>query len=361
MRILIVGQGLAGSALAWRLIHSGAECLVVDRPVGETASRVAAGLVNPLTGRKVRPEWRQEECLPETEAYYRETERELGGSWWQKTPIWRETEGDDQEALWHERQLDPASAPFAGPLLPWPAGWEAPGRAAYTRGGAVLHAEALVDAVRTWLRERGSLCEAEVNPAEVAAAAPGGEGVAWRGETFRCVVWCTGYEAAEGLDLPALASRLSKGTIVDVELPEFAWEAGVLHFGHWLVRHGAFWRLGATYEWTWAEPGVAEGAAVQELLCDLQRRYLGEVRLVRARAAVRPIIRYSQPVAGPIPGRPGHYVFSGLGSRGVTTSPWVSRLLAAHLLEGQPLPEDVEPSPLWKRWEKAAARAATSL
>lgn len=358
MRFLIVGQGLAGSALAWRLLHAGASCLVVDRPVGETASRVAAGLVNPLTGRKVRPEWRQEECLPEADAYYRETERELGGSWWQKTPIWRETEGEEQEELWHERQHDPASAPYAGPLLPWPEGWSAPGRAAYTRGGAVLHAEALVNAMRSWLCERDCFREDTVEAQAVTAAPGDSGGCVWQGETYDGVIWCTGYEAASGLALPALESRLSKGTIVDVELPGFSWEAGVLHFGHWLVRRGNCWRLGATYEWSWAEPGVAEAAAVQELLCDLERRYEGEIRLVRARAAVRPIIRYSQPVAGPIPGRTGQYVFSGLGSRGVATSPWVARLLAAHLLEGAPLPEDVEPGPLWQRWQKACARAA---
>ncbi len=355
MRLLVVGQGLAGSALAWRLIRAGADCLVVDRPVGETASRVAAGLVNPLTGRKVRPEWRQEECLPEADAYYRETERELRGSWWQKTPIWRETEPGEQEELWHERQRDPDSSAYAGPLLPWPAGWSGLGRAAYTRGGAVLHAEALVNAQREWLRAQGSLSEASVQPGDIEER----DGhIVWRGEAFRGVVWCTGYEVASALDLPALESRLSKGTIVDIELPGFDWEAGVLHFGHWLVRRGSCWRLGATYEWTWGNPGEAEAPAVQELLCDLQRRYEGDVRIVRARAAVRPIIRYSQPVAGPIPGRPGHYVFSGLGSRGVATSPWVAKLLAAHLLDGSPLPDDVEPSPLWQRWEKARARAA---
>ena len=92
MNILIIGQGIAGSCLAWELKRRGSEFTVADRPVAETASRVAAGLVNPLTGRAFRPGWRQEECLAAAEAFYPETERELGGSWWQKTPIFREVE-----------------------------------------------------------------------------------------------------------------------------------------------------------------------------------------------------------------------------------------------------------------------------
>ena len=141
MNILIIGQGIAGSCLAWELKRRGSEFTVADRPVAETASRVAAGLVNPLTGRAFRPGWRQEECLAAAEAFYPETERELGGSWWQKTPIFREVETEDQFEIWQERQTAPESCAYAGPLFPWPEHWEGRGKAAYTRGSAVLHVD----------------------------------------------------------------------------------------------------------------------------------------------------------------------------------------------------------------------------
>ncbi len=51
-------------------------------------------------------------------------------------------------------------------------------------------------------------------------------------------------------------------------------------------------------------------------MLDLVKRYSGNMDVIRARAAVRPIIRRSQPVAGPIPGLDGQFVFSGLGSKG---------------------------------------------
>lgn len=50
MKVLIIGQGIAGSCLAWELKRRGADFTIADRPIAETASRVAAGLVNPLTG-----------------------------------------------------------------------------------------------------------------------------------------------------------------------------------------------------------------------------------------------------------------------------------------------------------------------
>lgn len=157
MNILIIGQGIAGSCLAWELKRRGVEFTVADRPVAETASRVAAGLVNPLTGRAFRPGWRQEECLAAAEAFYPETERELGGSWWQKTPIFREVETEDQFEIWQERQTAPESCAYAGPLFPWPEHWEGRGKAAYTRGSAVLHVENMVTAMRRFLWNRAVL------------------------------------------------------------------------------------------------------------------------------------------------------------------------------------------------------------
>ena len=46
---LIIGQGLAGSLLAWELIKRKQQVIIVDN--GEiNASQVAAGLINPVTG-----------------------------------------------------------------------------------------------------------------------------------------------------------------------------------------------------------------------------------------------------------------------------------------------------------------------
>ncbi len=353
--ILIVGQGLAGSCLAWRLIRAGQRCLVVDRPLSETASRVAAGLVNPLTGRKIKPDWRQEECLAEAHRYYAETEQVLGGRWWQCTEVWRELQDEDQRAFWKQRREESQTAGFAGPLLPWLPTWRGEGLAAITYGAAVLHAESLVNAQRAWLIEQQCFEEAELTLSEIVEQPDGS--LRWRGRDFRAVVWCVGFETAQLLDAPWLESRLSQGCILDLRLVDFEAPDAILHYGHWLVRqHEDVWRLGASYDWLWAHPGDPSGMAVAELLHGFGLRYTGAYELLRARAAVRPIIRYSQPVAGAIPRRAGHYMLGGLGSRGCTTAPWVSAQLAAHLIEGASLPEDLLPDALLHRFETKMAR-----
>lgn len=126
-------------------------------------------------------------------------------------------------------------------------------------------------------------------------------------------------------DMAPLKGRPSKGTILDLELKDLEWHAGILHFGHWLVYNGFFWRFGATYAWSWDAPGVPEAPAVQELMLDMVKRYSGEMNVIRARAAVRPIIRRSQPVAGPIPGLESSSSFPGWEARVLRHPPGLRR------------------------------------
>ena len=75
---LIIGQGLAGSALALALRENGASVLVVDDASEHGASRVAVGLITTLAGKGMNPAWRQAEYLPEAVTYYRAMEQRHG-------------------------------------------------------------------------------------------------------------------------------------------------------------------------------------------------------------------------------------------------------------------------------------------
>ena len=54
---LIVGQGIAGSLLAWHLLRLGASIIVIDDNHAGAASLVAAGIINPISGIRMVPSW----------------------------------------------------------------------------------------------------------------------------------------------------------------------------------------------------------------------------------------------------------------------------------------------------------------
>lgn len=72
---LIIGQGIAGTAMGYRLEQAGQSFLIFDLPESNKSSRVAAGLYNPVTGRKMVKSWMAEYLFPKIEPFYQEMEK----------------------------------------------------------------------------------------------------------------------------------------------------------------------------------------------------------------------------------------------------------------------------------------------
>ena len=68
--IIIIGQGLAGTALSESLADAGARVMMFDMPLANRSSAVAAGAVNPIVLRRFVPSWRASEMLAIAGAYY---------------------------------------------------------------------------------------------------------------------------------------------------------------------------------------------------------------------------------------------------------------------------------------------------
>ena len=56
-RFLIVGHGLAGSTLAWQLHHRNETFDIIDNTDLPGSSRVAGGMINPVTGKHLAKTW----------------------------------------------------------------------------------------------------------------------------------------------------------------------------------------------------------------------------------------------------------------------------------------------------------------
>ena len=60
---LIVGQGLCGTWLSFWLQQSGANFLVIDENKANSATKVASGIINPVTGRRMVKTWMADELI----------------------------------------------------------------------------------------------------------------------------------------------------------------------------------------------------------------------------------------------------------------------------------------------------------
>ena len=97
--VIILGLGLAGSALAWRLHWAGQRILLIDRGESVTASRIAAGLITPITGRRMTRADDFDLLLNEAETFYRQVETTTGQQLLDKQPAVRFFLSDEERTL----------------------------------------------------------------------------------------------------------------------------------------------------------------------------------------------------------------------------------------------------------------------
>src|SRR6188508_1063426 len=103
---IILGHGLAGASLAWHLRWRGWRVLVIDRDEAVTSSKIAAGIVSPISGQRVARSWRVDEFLPEAREFYARTAQETGVQHYRAVPCVRLLTTGDEQRRWQEKKRD---------------------------------------------------------------------------------------------------------------------------------------------------------------------------------------------------------------------------------------------------------------
>lgn len=338
-RILIIGQGLAGTALAWRLHERGVPFVIVDREELVTCSKVAAGLITPVTGMRLKVSWRFEVFYPEALRFYRQIGKRLGTRVFFPRGYVRLLKNEQERQKWPKRLRESEVGPFVHPQAPQldPAIMTLPHEGFQQRHAAWLDTVTYLEASRRFFGE--AYRQAIVEPAEVLDDA---EGIVWRGERFSHVVWAQGWQAAKHPLFSWVPFQSALGTILTAKA-DLKGERRILNRGCWVIpRADGTLRAGSTYEWNFPDPPTASPGMVAELETKLRDFLAVPVELLGSQSAVRPIVKGRQALLGGHPSHPRVLFFNGLGSKGSLRAPWLAKHLTEHLLDGRPLDTELD-------------------
>lgn len=336
---LILGQGLAGTVLSYTLLSRGYRVLVCDTGAGKTSSRVAAGLYNPITGRKMNKTWWADRLFPRITPFYRELERVTGCHFLHERPIYRPFISVEEQNDWQARAADPAFIPYIQALHLEP---QYPEVKADPFGGLELAMSGwldlpvLLDGYRSWLLHQQALLEEEVPPGTLE---PSPHGFCYQNLETRFVVDCTGNAARHSPWFGWLPFRPVMGEIITVA-SDFN-PSRIVNRGVFMVPFGeSQLRVGSTYHWQQlsTEPrpeGITEIREKMEQLAAL------DYELVQAEAGIRPATKDRRPMLGRHPRQERMLLFNGLGAKGVSLAPYMAECFCDWISEKQPLPDEV--------------------
>ncbi|MEZ6033636.1 MAG: FAD-dependent oxidoreductase [Planctomycetaceae bacterium] len=322
--VLIVGQGLAGSCLAWVLHLSGHGVILVDRGEPITASRIAAGLITPVTGRRLTIAHRFAENHRRAVDFYRQIERELGMTLLWEKPAIRDFLDVEERSIF-ERKL----SAIDGRLTPRT---DSAGRLSgfEMRDAARLHVSSFLDQTRQYFASRGQYWQVDLNLETDIVLED--DGVFVNSLNIRCsaVALCQGYERRTNRFFPSIPDNPAKGEILRVRLDHYRSES-VVHKGIWLVPDTntdgqTSFLLGATFDRSSLDQHPT-AVGRDELLTGLQQITLEPAEVIDHVAAVRAGMHRRRPIVGRHPDHERVFLLNGLGSHGALLAPVAAQTL----------------------------------
>ncbi|MEQ1740069.1 MAG: FAD-binding oxidoreductase, partial [Methyloglobulus sp.] len=334
---LIIGQGLAGSLLAWALMQRGCKVVVVDTGK-ENASLVAAGIVNPITGMRFAKTADVETLLPVAQNYYNQLSAYFGQQFYFDRPMLRIFRDETELAHCKKRHRQTSYAPYLGELYASDQSikeFSTPFGLIEQRQTGHLLAVPLLTHMKQFFIERHSYRQDVVDYKAIQL----GSIVHWQDITAKQVVFCEGYQGSQNSWFSWLPFQLAKGEILtlvhQVEIPDT-----ILNYGNWLLPfESGKVRIGATFDRENINTQVSEQGK-QTLLKTLKpySPSMVQSRIVNHQAGIRPCTPDRLPFIGKHPNINQIAIFNGFGTKGSLQIPWYAQRFADCLLNHNPLP-----------------------
>ncbi len=341
---LIVGQGLAGSLLAWTLIRRGARVRVLDDGHRSASSRVAAGLVNPLAGMRFNAHPRTADWLAAMHRLYAAIAHALRQPGFvHEIPMQRLFRSPEQIRFYRRQRDNPAVADWLGARFDPDAadpGIRAPHGGFVQSHTGYVALPRLLDALRDWLRGQDAWRR---QPCDTQALRVHDTEVSLHGEQAAEVVFCEGWRMRDNPWFDWLPLQPDRGVIQRLEAPRPLCRH-IVNGAHWLIPLAEDgYRFGATH----AHQDLAgpvrdtERARLAEGLHGLIEDDSG-IRVIEEAAGVRPATADRNAFLGPHPQQARLHLFNGFGARGALSIPWYAERMADWLLDRRPLPAEAD-------------------
>jgi len=335
---IIVGQGLAGTTLAWHLLEAGAKVTVIDQAKKHTSSWAAAGLYNPVTGRKMVKTWMADELFPYLQTFYRRIEKVTESSFMHPKPIYRPFLSREEQNDWMVQGNNNVYASFVEKVE---AKSKYPNKVNDSYGGLLLkqcgylNVSGYLDASREYFKNKGIYQQFQFDHNQLL---PKKDYAELKDQRVQKVIFCEGPDADNNPFFGWLPFSLVKGEILLIR-PEEPHHM-VYNRGIFVLPTGNVSKVGSTYHHhdLSYQPTLNGRRLLEEKLQKLCKFHYEVVDHI---AGVRPATKDRKPFVGIHPAHKPLAVFNGLGTKGVSLAPFFARQFVASLTGDKSLEEAV--------------------
>lgn len=329
---IVVGQGLAGSILAYELLKQGHTVTIVDSDSGARSSRVAAGIFHPLVFKRTTLTWKYEVLFDFLEEYYPNLEKELGGKFYNPMPYLRYFASQGERENWLKFMADDEYKSFLGDVVDESPieGVTSTFGVGYVKRSGWVDVNTMLDLFRTYFIEKEVYINDQFDYELIRFVTEPDILVNYKHLTVNRIIFAEGYGITQNPWFNYLPLKATKGQVLTVEVEGLVEDSIINRKVFALPLGNKQFKVGSTYEWEWEheEP-------TPELRADLENKFASLVDLPFEvkdhQAGIRPSVHDRRPLIGMSASFSQLAVFNGMGSKGVMMAPYFARELVNYL------------------------------
>jgi glycine/D-amino acid oxidase-like deaminating enzyme len=336
---IIVGHGLASVAVVEHLRKYDASFVVFSDENPNSSSKVAAGLYNPVTGRKMKQTWLAELLFPYLEEFYADLENSLHANFLHKKAIYRPFLSLEDQNDWMAKEQ--RSNLFIKDTI---TNSQYPEFIEDAFGGIMLTKSGFLDVSKMLECHKDKLVQEgrfkterfEYEKAEISE-----DKICYKDVESTKIIFCDG-PLSQNPFFDWLPTAPVKGEILHIKTEKKLPEDVIFNRGVFIVKNPEhdYYRVGATYEWKNLDYKTTDKARKQltDKLDDLLNM---KYEIIEQVAGIRPASQDRRPLIGNHPDMKNVFIFNGLGTKGVSLAPYFAHQFIESIINSKKLNDEV--------------------
>ena len=320
----IVGQGIVGTVLSHQLMEKGNSVHVFDSFKNNSASRIAAGVFNPVAYRKLKRAEFVDFLIPEMFDYYPRIESKLNKSFFKPMSFLKLLTDIEELNNWQIQCGSETNSPYMSNSI-FKSNFENGIKNEFGAGqvlqSGVLNISQLIDTWKKYLRSLESLSEGTFQHEKLSEE----NGFFTYGNLqAKKIIFCEGVGISKNPWFSWLPIQKFKGEVLEISAPNLNLNRMVNRGVFLLPMGNDIFKVGATHDWKNVDEIPTEEGKL-ELTEKLDKIINVPYQIINHSAGLRPAARDRRPYIGVHPERENMYIINGLGSKGVIMAPWLIR------------------------------------
>lgn len=330
---IIVGQGIVGTWLSYYAMQAGKNFVVINESSIPAASKVASGVINPVTGRRIVQTWMIETFLPFALKAYSELGTKINKVIIKEAPVVLIHPSLQMQESFNYRLEHENVYLQKNNKADFEAFMHTPFGTGQINQSVWIDLNTMIEGWAEKLITNKQYIEAKFNIIDLKIT---NEGIEWKGIKAKRILFSDGLSSMQNPFFKALPFAPNKGEALIVEIKDLPNQAIYKHnlsIVPW--KDQLFW-VGSNYEWNYSDT-IPSPTFRTKMEAALNHLLKVPFTIVDHLVGIRPANQERRPFVGLHPTYSCIGICNGMGTKGCSLAPYFAHALITHCENGTPI------------------------